>query len=253
METELDTSKTAAKNASELFSAAKKLDSKVKKAKEVLKELNKRLEKIEISVIEEKDVLKVKKQREWYEKFRWFYSSTGKLVLGGRDATSNEVLMKKHVEDEELCFHADISGAPFFVIKGEPDDVTIKEAAQAAGIFSKAWPRGLGVVGVFYAPRKQFTKKAPSGEYIGKGAFMIYGKKDWEKVESKAAIGVKDKRVTCGPPSAIEKWSDHLLMLEPGDKKPGEITKRTAKILGVEPNEIQRCLPAGRSKFIGKK
>lgn len=250
---ELDTSKSAAKNASELFDKAKKLDGKVKKAKEVLEKLEKRLNKEKINEVEEKDIMKVKKQREWYEKFRWFFSSTGKLILGGRDATSNEVLLKKHTEPEELAFHADITGAPFFVIKGEADEPSIGEAAQAAGMFSKSWSRGYGAVSVYYAPRSQFTKQAPSGEFIGKGAFMVYGKKEWVKVELKAALGIKGAQVTCGPLSALEKWADKMLMLEPGDKKPGELTRRASKILGADPNEIQRALPPGESKFIGKK
>jgi len=252
MEIELDTNKSAAKNASELFDKSKKLLQKVEKAREVLTELEKKKSKIKEVKLKEDDVLKVKKEREWYEKFRWFYSSTGKLILGGRDATSNEVLLKKHTEKDELCFHADIVGAPFFVIKGKFDEESIKEAAQAAGIFSKAWSQGLGTISVYYAPRTQFTKQAPSGEYVKKGGFMVYGKKEWEKVELKAAIGIKENQVTSGPPSAIINWAEKSLLIEPGDKKPGEIVKRGSKILGTIPNEVQRAIPAGRSKFIGK-
>ncbi|MBR9681142.1 MAG: DUF814 domain-containing protein [Candidatus Altiarchaeota archaeon] len=252
MEIELDTSKSAAKNASLLFSKAKKLDEKVKKAQEAIAALEQKRDNLKEVKLEVTDVLKIKKEREWYEKFRWFYSSTGKLILGGRDATSNEVLLKKYTDATELCFHADISGAPFFVIKGDADEVSIKETAQAAGIFSKAWGRGLGIVSVYYAPRTQFTKQAPSGEYVGKGAFMVYGKKSWEKVELKSAIGVKDGRVAGGPLSAIKTWATKLLVIEPGDKKPGEIVKRSSKILGVHTDEIQRAIPAGKSKFVGK-
>lgn len=252
MEVELDTSKTAAKNASELFDEAKKLKRKAKKAREVLKKLEKELENIEVKSVEEKEIIKIKKERKWYEKFHWFFSSSGKLIIGGKDATSNEVLMKKHADPGELIFHADIVGAPFFVIKGEADDASVREAAHAAGIFSKAWPQGLGGVGVFYAPREQFTKQAPSGEFIRKGAFMVYGKKEWADADLKAAVGTKDGQVICGPQAAIEKWADKRVMIEPGDKKPGELVKAISKELGVEQEEVQRALPPGRSRIIKK-
>jgi len=250
VEVELDTSKTAARNASEMFEKAKKLKEKAKKAREVLKRLEKQLENIEVKPVSEKEVIKIKKEREWYEKFRWFFSSTGKLIIGGRDATSNEMLMKKHAHPEELVFHAEIVGAPFFVIKGEPDQESVEEAIQAAGIFSKAWSEGFGSVGVFYAPRERFTKHAPSGEFIRKGAFMVYGKKEWGKAELKAAVGIREGRVTCGPLRAMKKWAESLAVIEPGDKKPGEIVKELARVLEAEPEEVQRALPPGRSRII---
>ncbi len=250
MEVELDTDRSAARNASELFERAKKLEQKAEKAREVLRELEKKLERMGEREVRVKEVMKIKKEREWYEKFRWFFSSTGKLVIGGRDATSNEVLMKKHAGPEELCFHADIKGAPFFVLKGGADEESVREVVQAAGIFSKAWSAGYGAVDVFYAPRERFTKQAPSGEYIGKGAFMVYGKKDWGRAELRAAVGVREGRVTCGPPAAIEAWAEKSVLIEPGDRKPGEIIREVAKRLDAEPEEVQRALPPGRSKII---
>ena len=32
-----------------------------------------------------------KLHKEWYEKFRWFYSSEGFLCIGGRDSTTNDI------------------------------------------------------------------------------------------------------------------------------------------------------------------
>lgn len=252
VEIELDTSKSAAKNASELYERAKKLEEKLEKAKKVLEGMKGKLDKLEVREVTEKEIIKTHKKREWFEKFRWFFSSTGKLIIGGRDATSNEVLMKKQA-GEWMVFHADIAGAPFFVIRGEPEEADIREAAQAAGIFSKAWSRGYGSVSVYHAPRGQFSKQAPSGEFIGKGAFMVRGKREWKKVGLKAAVGVKGRQVTCGPVDAMELWSEKLVMIEPGDRKPGELVKVIARELGVDADEVQRSLPPGKSKIIEKK
>jgi len=54
-----------------------------------------------------------KRKREWFEKFRWFYSSEGFLVVGGRDATTNEILIKKHTDKDDLVFHTDAINAIF--------------------------------------------------------------------------------------------------------------------------------------------
>ncbi len=253
MEIELDTTKSAAKNASELFQKAKKLEAKSLRAKEILKKLAKKMENAKVNTINKKDVMKERKKREWFEKFRWFTSSTGKLVIGGRDATSNEVVMKKNTEENELCFHADIVGAPFFVIKGEADKQTIEETIHAAGIFSKAWTGGYGSVNVFYAPRTQFSKQAPSGEYISKGGFMVRGKREWGKAILKTYIGIKDGIVICGPKSAIEPWADKMMGLEPGDLKPGEIIKKASRWLKIDADEIQRVIPSGKSKILVEK
>jgi predicted ribosome quality control (RQC) complex YloA/Tae2 family protein len=250
VEIELDTTKTAAKNASELFERAKKLEEKLVKAMEVLKEMEEKKKKIEVKSVERKSIIREKKEKEWYEKFRWFFSSTGKMVIGGRDATSNEMLMKKHALDTEVVFHADITGAPFFVIKGEPDEATVNETAQAAGIFSKAWTAGHGSVEVFYAPRSQFSKSAPSGEYISKGAFMVYGKKEWKKVELKAGLGMKDGKAMCGPVEAVKKWSGKIMVLAPGEKKPGEIVKKASKYLEADPDDVQSVIPAGKTDIV---
>jgi len=49
------------------------------------------------------------------------------------------------------------------------------------------------------------SKKAPSGEYISKGSFMVYGKKNIIKTELKLGIGFKGGAILPGP----EKRSRH--------------------------------------------
>ncbi len=77
--------------------------------------------------------------KEWYEKFRWFTSSDGFLVVAGKDTVSNEVLIKKYTTQEDAVFHAEISGAPFTVVKSEGKPVpeqTLREAGEFAASFS---------------------------------------------------------------------------------------------------------------------
>jgi len=272
---ELDTGRTASQNAGDLFERAKKLEEKAINAEDALKELEARIARMrQKTEAGEAGTTPLQGLREgrargegpWFEKFRWFYSRTGRLVVGGRDATTNDILMKKYATEKELVFHADIVGAPFFVIKAlgadgkpthpEADPESIEDAAIAAAVFSRAWKLGYGSLSVYYAPRSQFTKEAPSGEYVKKGAFMVYGKKEWVTVEVRVAVGTKEGKLTAGPPEAIRTWADKWVVLEPGDTKPGEITRLLINELDLQgpgADRIQKALPAGKFRIIKEK
>ena len=62
--------------------------------------------------------------KQWYEKFRWFTTSDGFLVVAGKDTVSNEVLIKKYTKQEDVVFHAEITGSPFVVIKAEGKEIS---------------------------------------------------------------------------------------------------------------------------------
>src|SRR3989344_3556599 len=120
----LDLTKGIEENAAVYFEKAKKIKKKIEGAEAALNENLKKLKDLEMK--KEKDLIKKAgqeklKQRktEWYEKFRWFISSEGFLVIGGRDVTSIEVVVKKHTDANDIVFHTDMAGSPFFVVKSE--------------------------------------------------------------------------------------------------------------------------------------
>jgi len=123
----LDLTKSIEENAAAYFERAKKVKKKIGGAEAALNENLKKLEELEhkrdkITAEKSKQEKLKERKAEWYEKFRWFMSSEGFLVLGGRDATSNEIVIKKHTEQNDLVFHTDMAGSPFFVVKtyGKP-------------------------------------------------------------------------------------------------------------------------------------
>ena len=85
--------------------------------------------------------------KEWYEKFRWYISSDGFLVVAGKDTVSNEVLIKKYTIQEDVVFHAEITGSPFVVIKSEGRPISEQALAGSrrvcsfffAGMAGKPW------------------------------------------------------------------------------------------------------------------
>src|SRR3989442_8805182 len=80
----------------------------------------------------------------WFEAYRWTLSSDGHLILGGRDARTNDQLVKKHLKEGDRYAHADIHGAPSTVIKdgARAPETTLREACEFALAYSKAWPAG---------------------------------------------------------------------------------------------------------------
>jgi hypothetical protein len=141
------------------------------------------------------DFLIKKPKKKWYEKFRWFNSSDGFLIIGGRDATSNEIIFKKHLDRNNLVFHTSFPGSPLVVIKNpnnkEITPETINEAAEFVASYSRAWKENWGVVDIFYVEPTQLSKTPPSGEYLQKGSFIISGKKNLIKnVKTEITIGL---------------------------------------------------------------
>lgn len=251
----IDVTKSLEKNAEVYFEKAKKAKKKAEGAREALRKSLQKLEQIKKEqVVEEKQTkAKAERKKEWYEKFRWFYSSEGFLCVGGRDATSNEIVIKKHTEKDDLVFHSEMAGSPFFVIKTEgrkPSEATITEAAQATASYSRAWKTGLASTDVFFVSPEQVTKEARAGEFVARGAFMIYGRKNTLNAECRLAIGLKDSRVIGGPVDSIKSQTDNFVIISQGNEKASDTAKKIKKKLnGGEIDEIIRMLPAGGCKI----
>ncbi len=250
--------KTVEQNAAVYYEKAKKIKRKLEGAKAALNLSLKKLEKLEKQ--KEKETKTIAKQeerkKEWYEKFRWFISSDGFLVIGGRDATSNEIVIKKHTDSNDLVLHTDLAGSPFFVIKSQGKEIskkTIEETAQATATYSKAWKLGLSYLEVFYVKPDQVSKKTKAGEYMGKGAFMIYGETKYLRPNIGLAIGIKDNMIIGGPPDAIRSQTDKFVIIEQGKEKASDIAKKIKAKFGGDIDEIIRFLPSGGYQIVQQK
>lgn len=251
----LDIKKSVAENASAYFEKAKKARKKMEGARAALERAKKKLhefsqEQEEKHAEEDAQQKVVKRKEQWYEKFRWFISSEGFLVIGGRDATSNEMVIKKHAEKQDIVFHTDMAGSPFFVIKTDgkqPGETTLQEVATATYVFSRAFKLGHLSTQVFWVKPEQVSKEANAGEFLSRGAFMIRGKTNYITPETDVAIGLeKDGAVMCGPKRAIQKSCEKVIELAPGDDKPSDVAKKVRALLGGGTlDEIIRALPPG--------
>ena len=211
-------------------------------------------------------VKRILEKKEWFDKFRHFKSSSGFLVLGGKDATTNEILIKKHTDNDDVILHADIAGSPFVIIKSEGrkiDKDTLSEAAQFAAVYSKAWKMRAGTVDVFIVTPEQVSKQAPSGEYIQKGSFMVRGKKSWQKPEMRLSFALVENMLLCAPEITVSARTKKYVTIAPGYKKSKELAKdiRT-KLFSVSSKDeqeilrtisvdsVQRFIPSGSGEIL---
>ena len=253
MEIEFNLTKSVEENAGTYFDLAKKAKKKLEGAKKALKESKKQLEKVQKDeskfwVEEEKKQKRKEKKKEWYEKFHWFFSSEDFLCIGGKDATSNEIVVKKHTEPGDLVFHTEMAGSPFFIVKNgqEATEKTLEEVAQAVACYSRAWKLGHATADVFYVKPDQVSKEAQSGEYMSKGSFMVRGKSTYLHPKLQYAIGVVEEEIIGGPVNAIKaKTKSYVVVISGREKKSALAKKIKAKLKAGHVDDIIAFLPAG--------
>ncbi len=261
---ELDIRLSVTQNSQVYYDRAKKLSSKIKGALEAIEATKKLSEKEEAPKARQK--LPVHKQK-WYEQFRWFISSDGFLIIGGRDAQSNEDIVKKYLQKRDIFFHAHVSGSPAVVIKTEGKEVpetTLLEAAQFTVSYSGIWKSGQASGDCYWVLPEQVSKTPESGEYVAKGAFVIRGKRNYYKdVMLGTALGLvlnEEKRLIGGPLSAVKSRAKFVMEIEPGEFEQNDLSKKIYRMLNdkfedkklikaiASPDKIAMFLPAGGSR-----
>jgi len=253
MQIEFDLQKSVDENAGKYFDLAKKAKKKLEGAKAALNDSKNKLNELkkqEEKFWKEEDKKQEKKQRkrEWYEQFHWFFSSEGFLCIGGKDATSNDIIIKKYTEAEDLVFHTDMAGSPFYVVKNgqEAGEKTITETAQAVAANSRAWKLGHGSADVFYVKPEQVSKEAKPGEHLSKGSFMVYGKTNYIHPKLEFAIGLVENEIIGGPVDAVHAKTKNAVVVVPGREKKSALAKKIKSLLkGGDLDDIISFLPAG--------
>jgi predicted ribosome quality control (RQC) complex YloA/Tae2 family protein len=259
-----------------LFSRAKELERGAVNIDKASEELKSRIERIQNQTqkIHEKIQFNMLESKHWYERYRWFVTTDGHLVIGGRDASSNSAVIRKHMTENDIVFHAEIHGSPFFLVKdarNQENGNFVDETAQATVSFSRAWKDGLSSGDAYWVFPNQVKKGAPTGQYLPKGSFVIEGKRNFCKgVELKLSIGliqIENNRYTivCGPSNAIRRRSLVFASLLPGGSDPMNLAKKVKSefvrviseldsdladyLKKIVLDEFIRMLPSGQSKI----
>lgn len=177
----------------------------------------------------------------WYHRFRWFVTSDGVVVLGGRDASQNEELVRKYMTGNDLFVHADVHGASVVIVRGKTE--RMDEVAQFAASYSGAWRSGHFSADVFSALPSQVSKTPESGEFISRGSFIVRGDRTWYRnVPLAVGIGLMlepHAAVIGGPPAVIREKTRGFVELRPGQFEPNDVAKKVLRLLKakVSPEE----------------
>ncbi len=256
----------------ELHTQQEEEERKEKSAMEKIRELEAKLsgKRQESQLRELEASMRVARKREWYERYRWFITSDGILVIGGKDADQNISIIRNVMRSGLWALHADVHGSPLAIIYEDAEKVpetSVNEAAQFVASYSKAWTEGLLSIKVSVFKSEQVSLSPPSGTFLSKGSFMIYGKKREIDAELALSIGVETGegwfRVISGPPKAVEKRALAYVTIRPGDlqreKLVETIRKRLAfelKKLGsplgymIKDSDVEPLLPSGKGSII---
>jgi predicted ribosome quality control (RQC) complex YloA/Tae2 family protein len=267
-----------AKVSSMLYARAKEMERGNASIEEARGKILAHIEKLrsQTAAIHKKVVVKEQASKEWYERYRWFITTDGLLAIGGRDASSNSALIRKHLTEHDIVFHAEVHGSPFFIVKNAATpaqegkiEQSLLEVAKATVAFSRAWKDGLSSADAYWVMPAQIKKGAPTGQFLPKGSFVIEGKRSYLKgVEIRLAIGVvqlnSKETLVCGPEEAIKSRAMFYAVLLQGGMDPMTAAKKVksefVKIAGeseevaetikrISLDDFVRALPTGQSRI----
>ncbi|HXW02617.1 MAG TPA: NFACT RNA binding domain-containing protein, partial [Candidatus Nitrosotenuis sp.] len=255
--------------ASTLFDESKRQSSAIASIESLKAKNQKELAKIKSQSLDAKGSVSFTqiRKKNWFERYRWFYTSDGFLAIGGRDSSSNSAIIRKHLEKNDKVFHAEIFGSPFFILKDVPESIpfdSLNEVAHATACFSRAWREAMYGVSAYWINPDQVKKAAPSGQFLSRGSFVLEGQKNFVKVPNlRLAVGILQRDgyhlITCGPPEPIKNSCLCYAIIEPGDSEMPEVAKRirlefiklnedVAKHFTID--DYVRVLPAGGSRVV---
>ena len=169
-----------------------------------------------------------------YKKFRWFYTSSGALVIGGKSDESNEEVLRIAGKNS-IVMHTEQPGSPFCVITDEnPTPKDLKETAIFCACMSKAWKNKKKSVDVHSFSRSQIYKSGG----MKTGTFGVDGKLDHFRVDLKLYFTFQDGKFRCVP-----------FKTEEGSIVPGKMTKDEAadeisKKFNIKKEEALSALPS---------
>jgi predicted ribosome quality control (RQC) complex YloA/Tae2 family protein len=238
-------------SAAAYYEEAKEVRKKAKGVEEAIEQTKKELKEHQKKKEEQKKQIRIKAEKKWFEKFHYFMTSGNRMAIGGRNAQQNDLVFSKHMDSKDLFFHADIQGGTALIVKDGTTamEKELKECAQFAASFSKAWDNANAMVDVYSVKKEQLSKHAHGG-YIPAGAFAIIGRREWYRnTPLGLRIGMFNGQVTVVPECSEIRLNGEVLLKpsKTGEEK-GKLAKTLARKFVVHADELLEILPNGKSK-----
>ncbi|MCQ2052821.1 MAG: NFACT family protein [archaeon] len=262
VEIPLDYTKNVDANASDLYEKGKEIGKKAIRANDALEESVAVLKKKEAGMIKTKAMMTSGVQptkQFWFDRYKWFITPSGRLVIAGKDAHTNDNIVKKHMKDNDIYAHTDIHGAPSTILKDglNASDEDLRETCIYALAQSKGWVAALTDGSAYWVYTDQVSKTPQAGEFVPRGAFIIRGKRNYEyHLPMEIAVGEimyeNSKKIMCSPLESMKKLSKKYFIIKPGRGKSGKTAAQIAEELRVPEEEVSRILPPGDSEIVLK-
>lgn len=188
-----------------------------------------------------------------YKKYKWFYTSSGKLVVGGKNAEQNDELLStfKKFDRDYWVMHTSSPGSPFSIIIAEPKSVKksdLKECAIFTACFSRAWKSKAKKEKVDIFKLSQVSKQ----KGMKTGTWGVFGKIERQEVSLKLVLTRQEGILRAVPEPTIKNKKEIILRLAPGNiDKRDMVTKLHVELGEVFKNdELLAALPAGGMSII---
>jgi hypothetical protein len=187
-----------------------------------------------------------------YKKYKWFFTSSGKLVIGGKSAEQNEEVIKKFAKNKRIILHTKAPGSPFSVIISNHERVNekdIDEAAVFTASFSQEWKKKKKVAEVHVFESEQIKKD----KKMKLGTFGIIGEVTSIKPSLVLDVGFQKDKIKAVPHGILKK---PLIMVAPGNIEKEKFAEELENIVEektmmlVKKEEILQALPSGGFKIL---
>ncbi|MEK6800582.1 MAG: NFACT RNA binding domain-containing protein [Nanoarchaeota archaeon] len=188
-----------------------------------------------------------------YQKYRWFYTLSGKLVLGGKSAAQNEELLKrlKKFSNDLYVLHTSSPGSPFSAIlsdKTKVSETDLEEVAIFTGCFSRAWREMKKNVSVDIFSTSSLSKDSS----MKIGTWGVKSKIRRKLIKLSLVLTFQKDKLRAVPEITLKKKTDGLLKIIPGNiDKIHLLTKLQVQLpKSLSQEEILSALPSGGVKLI---
>jgi len=182
-----------------------------------------------------------------YKKYRWFFTSSNKLVIGGKSAAQNDELLKKlkSANQELLVMHTALPGSPFSIILSPINQLIESDKEETAiftGCFSRAWKQRKSKTHVDLFLLSSLSKS----KGMKTGSWLVKQKLERKTVVLELAL-TKQKDTLRAVPIKIPKKNQIILKIKPGklDKTNALSKLQVEATQPLSQNEVLSALPSG--------
>ncbi len=183
-----------------------------------------------------------------YKKYKWFFTKSGKLVVGGKNAESNDSLLRelKKTKEDYVVMHTKSPGSPFCAIISNIKEVNksdIEECAIFTGCFSKAWKQNLEKTSVDIFNLSQLNKSS----IMKSGTWSVTGKIQTQIVKLELVLIMQEKFIRAVPKITANKKEIIVYVCSGKIDKAEAVKNNMFNELNTE--QLLSALPAGGVSF----